>query len=125
MEGSKRMLKLQLQTVTGLVSLTSAYALTLTSSSEVKDKYYDDLSTVISGVHKQEPLFILRDLNARVGTNHSSWPSCLGQFGVGTINESGQCLLEFCCHNSLCITNTFFDTKPQHKVSWRHPMSMH
>ena len=33
--------------------------------------------------------------------------------------------LELCCHHSLPITNTFFMTKPQHKVSWRHPRSKH
>ena len=41
------------------------------------------------------------------------------------MNENGQCLLELCCHHSLSITNTFFMTKPQHKVSWRHPRSKH
>ena len=25
----------------------------------------------------------------------------------------------------LCITNSYFKTKPQHKVSWRHPRSKH
>ena len=41
------------------------------------------------------------------------------------MNENGQRLLELCCHHSLSITNTFFMTKPQHKVSWRHPRSKH
>ena len=41
------------------------------------------------------------------------------------MNENGQRLLELCSHNSLSITNTFFLTKPQHKVSWRHPRSKH
>ena len=48
-------------------------------SSKVKDKFYDDLSTAISRACEQEPLFILGDLNTRVGTNHSSWSSCLHQ----------------------------------------------
>ena len=39
------------------------------------------------------------------------------------MNDNGQRLLEFCTLNHLCITNTFFQTKPQHKVSWRHPRS--
>ena len=41
------------------------------------------------------------------------------------MNENGQRQLELCCHHSLSITNTFFMTKPQHKVSWRHPRSKH
>ena len=41
------------------------------------------------------------------------------------MNENCQRLLELCCHHSLSITNTFLVTKPQHKVSWRHPRSQH
>ncbi|XP_076031941.1 uncharacterized protein LOC143019846 [Oratosquilla oratoria] len=41
------------------------------------------------------------------------------------INDNGQRLLEFCSYNSLCVTNSFFQTKPQHRVSWCHPRSKH
>ena len=47
----------------------------------------------------------------------------MGQFGTGRLNENGQRLLELCCHHGLCVTNTFFNTKPQHRVSWKHPRS--
>ena len=33
--------------------------------------------------------------------------------------------LELCAFHTLCITNSFFKTKPQHKVSWRHRRSRH
>ena len=42
-----RLLKPQLQTSAGLVSLISAYAPTLTSASELKDRFYDDFSAAI------------------------------------------------------------------------------
>ena len=57
--------------------------------------------------------------------NHEAWPSCLGHHGMGKMNENGQRLLELCCHHGLSITNTFFENKPCHKVSWRHPRSGH
>ncbi|XP_076041899.1 uncharacterized protein LOC143025776 [Oratosquilla oratoria] len=44
---------------------------------------------------------------------------------VTLINDNGQRLLEFCSYNSLCVTNSFFQTKPQHRVSWCHPRSKH
>ena len=120
-EGTERLLKLQLQTSAGLVSLISAYAPTLTSASELKDRFHGDRSATMSNVPPQEPLFIFSDFNARVGADHSSWPTWLDHFGIGNMNENGQRLLELCCHDSLSITNTFFKTKHQHKVSWRHP----
>lgn len=44
--------------------------------------------------------------------------SCFRHFGVGKINKNGQCLLEFCSYHGLCMTNSYFQMKPQHKVSW-------
>ena len=41
------------------------------------------------------------------------------------MNENGQQLLELCTFHDLFITNFFFHTKHQHKVSWRHPRSKH
>ncbi|XP_069193060.1 craniofacial development protein 2-like [Procambarus clarkii] len=102
-----------------MVSLINAYAPTLISSSEAKGEFYDDLGLTLRDIPQQEPVFFLGDFNARVGSDHSSWPSYLGQFGK--MHESGQRLLEFWCRHDLCIIISFFDTKPQHKVSWRHP----
>ncbi|XP_033120196.1 uncharacterized protein LOC117119470 [Anneissia japonica] len=50
---------------------------------------------------------------------------CLGYHGVGRINENGQRLLELCAQRELCITNTYFQGKHRHKVSWRHMRSGH
>ncbi|XP_069184626.1 craniofacial development protein 2-like [Procambarus clarkii] len=113
-EGSARIIKLQLHTAAGMVSLINTYAPTLTSSTEAKDELCDDLGLTLRDIPQQEPVFLLGFFNARVGSDHSSWPSCLGQYGFGKMNESEQHLLEFCYCHDLCITNSFFDTKPQH-----------
>ena len=39
------------------------------------------------------------------------------------MNDNGQRLLELCTLQDLCVTNSYFQSKPQHKVSWRHPRS--
>ena len=124
-EGTERILSLRLQTSSGPVSLISAYAPTLASTAEAKDKFYDDLSAAIRRIPDRELLIVAGDFSTRVGVDHNSWPTCLGQFGIGKMNENGQRLLELCCHHGLCVSNTFFNTKPQHRVSWRHPRSKH
>ncbi|KAJ7324558.1 hypothetical protein JRQ81_017578 [Phrynocephalus forsythii] len=123
--GSERILSMQLHSTAGLVTLISAYAPTLSSPAELKDKFYDDLAATIKKIPVKRPIAILSDFNARVGADYNSWPTCLGRFGIGKMNENGQRLLEFCCYYGLFVSNTFFNTKPQHKVSWRHPRSKH
>ena len=123
--GSERLLTLRLNTTAGPVTLISVYAPTLSATPDTKDEFYDKLAATLSSIPSKEQLVLLGDFNARVGADHESWPSCLGQFGVGRMNDNGQRLLELCTYHNLCITNSFFKTKPQHKVSWRHPRSKH
>ena len=35
------------------------------------------------------------------------------------------CHLQICNMQNLCVTNSFFKTRPQHKVAWIHPRSKH
>ena len=123
--GSERLLTLRLNTTAGPVTLVSVYAPTMSATSDTKDQFYENLAAIISSVPNNEQLILLGDFNARVGADHDTWPSCIGQFGVGKMNESGQRLLELCTYHDLCIANSYFRTKPQHKVSWRHPRSKH
>ena len=114
---------MKINTDLGTTNLLSAYAPTLTSSSDAKDAFYSQLDKVIKHIPKNEALILLGDFNARVGNDQDSWPYCLGHFGVGKCNENGQRLLELCTHHHLCITNTFFDVKLHHRFSWMHPRS--
>ena len=122
--GSEHLLTLRLNSATGPVTLISVCAPTLSSTPNTKDMFYENLESIIRNIPSKEQVINLGDFNTRVGADHNSWPSCLGQFGVGKMNEHGQQLLELCAFHDLCITNSFH-TKPQHKVSWRHPRSKH
>ncbi|KAG6932534.1 craniofacial development protein 2, partial [Chelydra serpentina] len=124
-QGTERPLSLRLHTSTGPVNLISVYAPTLGATRDTKDELYDQLDMIIRSIPKEEHLILLGDFNARVGADHDFWPTYLGRFGVGEMNENEQRLLELCSYHDLSITNSFFQTKPQHKVSWRHPRSMH
>ncbi|XP_045449679.1 uncharacterized protein LOC123658286 [Melitaea cinxia] len=122
---SERVMVLRLNTKCGFITIISAYAPTLMATDEAKSQFYDQLESVIQKVKPRDRLYILGDLNARVGQNHSAWPECIGTHGIGKINENGQRLLEFSSRHSLCVTNTYFKGKPSSKVSWRHPRSGH
>ena len=55
---------------------------------------------------KKEVLFIIGDLNAKLGGQEI--PGVTGKFGLGVQNEAGQRLTEFCQENALVIANTLF-----------------
>ncbi|KAG6925951.1 craniofacial development protein 2, partial [Chelydra serpentina] len=97
---------------------------TLGANRDTKDEFYDQLDTIIRSIPKEEHLILLGDFNARVGADQTFGQPVLESW-VGEMNENGQQLLELCSYHDLSITNSFFQTKPQHKVSWRHPRSMH
>ena len=109
----------------GTANILCIYAPTMSASPETKYKFYEDLNTTVKNIPSNESLLLLRDLNARVGSDRDMWPACLGHHEIGKMNENGQWLLEFCCIYSFCVTNTFFQTKPHQNVSWRHPRSGH
>lgn len=108
----------------GPVTLVSAYALTLASTSDEKYQFYENLASIIGSIPSKEQIVLLGDFNARVGGDHDLLPSSLGHFGVGKMNENGQ-HLGLCTFHNLCIASSYFKTKPQHKLSWRHPRSKH
>ena len=72
--------------------------------------FYDDLQDLLEPTSKKDVLFIIRDWNAKVGSQEI--PGVIGKFGLGVQNEAGQRLTEFCQENPLVIANTLFQ---QHK----------
>ena len=105
--------------------LVSAYAPTMTNPDEVKDKFYDDLDSVISAALRTDKLILLGDFNARVRTDHQTWEGVIGSEGVGKCNSNGLLLLRKCAEHELLITNTIFRLPTRRKTTWMHPRSKH
>ena len=87
--GSERLLTLRLNSTTGPVTVISVYVPTLSATPDTKDMFYKNLASIIRNIPSKEQVVILGGFNARVDADHDSWPSCLGQFGVGKANENG------------------------------------
>lgn len=75
---TERIMTLRLSTACGFITVISAYAPTLGSPSQAKDQFYNSVSEVLRGVHSGDRLLILGDFNARVGSDCSPWPDCIG-----------------------------------------------
>ena len=54
----------------------------------------EDLQDLLELTPKKDVLFIIRDWNAKVGSQET--PGVTGKFGLGVQNEAEQRLIEFC-----------------------------
>ena len=68
--------------------------------------FYEDLQDLLELTPKKDVLFIIRDWNAKIGSQET--PRVTGKFGLGAQNEAGQRQIEFCQENELVIANTLF-----------------
>ena len=124
-KGTAQILSLRISTSSGPVNILSSYAPTLCSTAEIKDEFYEKLETTIRNISATEHRSMLGEFNARVGADYNSWSHSIGHFGIGKLNENWQRLLELCSYHDLWTINTFFSTKLNHRVSWRHRRSHH
>ena len=123
---SARLMKLRIPlTNSRYATFFSCYAPTLVSSEEDKDLFYNCLDEEIRQVCRTDKLFVLGDLNARVGRDNLAWSGVMGGHGMGKMNSNGHRLLSFCAQNELFVTNTGFQLREIHKGTWTHPRSKH
>ena len=106
-------------------TIVGADAPIMTNPDEVKDKFYDDLNSVISAIPRTEKFILLGDFNARMGTDHQTWEGVIGTEGIGKCNSNGLLLLKKCAEHEMLITYTVFRLPTRNKTSWMHPRSKH
>ena len=71
-----------------------AYAPTINVEEAEVKWFYEDLQDLSELTPKKDVLFIIRDWNAKLGSQET--PGVTGKFGLGMRNEAGQRLIEFC-----------------------------
>ena len=84
---------------------------------------YEDLQGFLDLTHKKDALFIIRDWNAKVGSQET--PGVSGKFGLGVQNEAGQRLIGFCQENALLKANTLFQQHKRRLYTWTSPDGQH
>ena len=70
------------------------------------EQFYEDLQDLLELTPQKDVLFIIRDWNARIGSQEI--PGVTGLFGLEVQNEAKQRLIELCQENALVIANTLF-----------------
>ena len=89
-------------------------------ASNTEEQFYEDLQDLLELTPKEDVLFIIRDWNAKVGSQET--PGVIGKFGLGVQNEAGQRLIAFCQENALVIANTLFQQHKEDSTHGHHQM---
>ena len=70
-------------------------------------------------------LFIIRDWNAKVGSQETHLPGVTGKYALRGQNKAGQRLTEFFQENTLVIANTLFQQHKRIHYTWTWPDGQH
>ena len=96
-----------------------AYAPTSNAEEAEVELFYEDLQDLLELTPKTDVSFIIRDWNAKVGSQEM--PGVTGKLGLGVQNEAGQRLIQFCQENALVIANTLFQQYKRRLYTWTSP----
>ena len=96
-----------------------AYTSTSNAEEAEVEWFYEALQDLLELTCKKDVLFTIGDWNAKVGSQET--PGVTGKFGLGTQNEAGQRLIEFCQENALVIANTLFQQHKRRLYTWTSP----
>ncbi|XP_029647133.1 craniofacial development protein 2-like [Octopus sinensis] len=106
-------LRLVLQSCTA--TIISAYAPHPGLLNKQKDPFYDILLQATSKMNYSDLIFVVGDFNRHVGQHPGVFHGVHRSHGIGSRNEEGTRLLEFCYANDLMICNTNFRKPASHK----------
>ena len=101
------------------ITVIQVYAPTSNTDEAEVERCYEDLQDLLELTPKKDVLFIIRNWNAKVGSQET--PGVTGKLGLGIRNEAGQRLIEFCQENALVIKNTLFQQHKRRLYTWTSP----
>ena len=101
------------------INIIQVYAPTQGHTDEELEQFYEQVQKAIKSVKSDEVLFVMGDLNAKVGNEQHT--NIIGKHGLGDRNDRGERLIQFRERNNLVVTNTFFQHPPRKLYTWKSP----
>ena len=98
-----------------IVNIVSAYAPQVCLCAKEKDDFWDSFIIVLSGLPKQESIFIGSDMNGHVGRDADGYCGV----GFGTRNAEGERILEFGDAVGMVVCNTFFKKEDSKLITYQ------
>ena len=116
---SDRIITIRIQGKPIHFTFIQVYAPTSTADEEEMDYFYDALQKAIDITPKGDIMYVIGDWNAKVGKQNTA--GVTGGFGLGTRNERGDTMVDFCSRNSRVFMNTMFKQHERRLYTWKSP----
>jgi len=118
---NERLCKVRLKSKYNNLTLFNIYAPTEDKTDVEKEKFYDDLQTVLDRTPKSDTVIVLGDANAKLG-KEDVYNEISGKHTPHELlKRNGEMLLEFALGNNLKVMSTQFQHKKIHKGTWLAP----
>ena len=88
-------------------------------SDDETEVFCEEMKQAMSYVKCGEVVIAMGDFNAKVG--YGEHLDITRRFGLGSRNERGSRLLQFCEENNMMIANTYFQHPKRRLYTWRSP----
>lgn len=116
---SERCMTLTMKMYGHETQIIAVYAPTEGSNIQIKDSFYEEISSILSKTKKHTDIILAGDINAKLKCETGN--KVVGKFAEGEYNDSGERIVELCNQYQLKIANTFFQHKEIHRYTWERP----
>ncbi|XP_043069922.1 craniofacial development protein 2-like [Drosophila bipectinata] len=89
------------------ITIVQCYAPTEDASDDVKDDFYNALTSSLTRIEKGDIKILMGDFNAKIGPNNNGLETIMGRHGVGTRSNNGDRLIDLCQTFQLVIGGTY------------------
>ncbi|VDP48645.1 unnamed protein product [Schistosoma margrebowiei] len=103
------------------MNVIQCYAPTNDYNEDAKDQFYSMLQSIIEKCSTKDLTILMRNFNAKVGTDNTGYEDIMGRHGLGERNENGERFANLCAFNKLVISGTIFPHERNHKITLTSP----
>ncbi|XP_055388335.1 craniofacial development protein 2-like [Condylostylus longicornis] len=116
---SDRPMLLKINTKPVELNVIQIYEPTAEKDDDEIEGFYCEIESLLKLTKPHEMTIIMGDFNAKIGTGRVN--DIVGPFGLGTRNNRGNRLIEFCEEFKFKVTNTWFRLPPREFYTWKSP----
>ncbi|GFO35153.1 craniofacial development protein 2-like protein [Plakobranchus ocellatus] len=99
--------------------IIQVYAPTSDNEDVEVEKFYEEIEKAKGYVKSQDIIIVMGDFNGKSGDERVE--DVVRPSGIGTVNERGSRLIQWCRINDFTITNTWYQNCPRRQWTWKSP----